>query len=180
MLWVKSRNWWIIHSSHQFFCILSTAWWTNMVYNIPLPSIFIYWPFSITCSVLFVIELWKFIVKNFISIFQKNIYILLIYCINRSRTCIWLDFNFPTLFIVFTVLKHMWLTTFSVNSNQPLNTVRLLVFPFLMLHESIDIIPYGEYNDLSLVNNDPTERITLVLFWITVINQLVWVEIVKE
>ena len=66
----------------------------------------------------------------------------------------------------------MCLTAFSVESNPFLNTMRLVVFQVLMLHESTEVLLSGDPSDIYLENNDPDERITLVLVGITVINKL--------
>ena len=67
-----------------------------------------------------------------------------------------------------------------VDSNPPLNTVQLMVFEVLVLHENTDMFPSGYSYELSPGNNDPTEVIMLVLFRITVSNQLRWLEVAKE
>ena len=51
---------------------------------------------------------------------------------------------------------------------------------FLVFHENIELIPSGESYDPYLGKNDPTERITISLVGIPIINQLVWEEIAKE
>ena len=45
-----------------------------------------------------------------------------------------------------------------------------------MFRKNTEMIPYGESYDLSPGNTDTTERTTLVLVGIPVINQLGWVE----
>ena len=67
----------------------------------------------------------------------------------------------------------MFLTNFSVESNPPLNTMRHVVFKVITLHESTDVLLSGDPSNISLENNDPAERITLVLVGIPVIHQLV-------
>ena len=55
-----------------------------------------------------------------------------------------------------------------------------MVFEVFMFHEDTELLPFGESYDLFIGNNDPTERITLALFRITVRNKLGWVEEAKE
>ena len=66
----------------------------------------------------------------------------------------------------------MLLTNFSIESNPPLNTMITVVSQVLMLYESTEVLLSGDPSNISLENNDPDERITLVLVGITVINQL--------
>ena len=66
----------------------------------------------------------------------------------------------------------MLLTTFSVDTDQPLKRVPLMVFEVLMPHENTELLPSGDSYDLSPDNNDPTEGITLVSFGIHIRNQL--------
>ena len=65
----------------------------------------------------------------------------------------------------------------SDESNPPLNTVKLMVFKVLRLHENTELLPSGDYYDRYTGNNDPIEGIKLVLVGIPVINQLVWVDL---
>ena len=74
----------------------------------------------------------------------------------------------------------MCLSTFSDEYNPPLNALQLMVFKVLMFRENIELLPYGDSNDLSPGNKDPTDRITIILVGITVRNQLVWEEVAKE
>ena len=41
-----------------------------------------------------------------------------------------------------------------------MNTVQLMVFKVLMLHENTKLSHYGDSYEPSPVNNDPTEKIT--------------------
>ena len=81
---------------------------------------------------------------------------------------------------LFTIFEHIYLNNLSDDSNPPLNAVQLVVSEVLMFHDNTELLPSGDSYDLSPVNNDPIERITLVLVGIPVINQLGWVEVVKE
>ena len=58
----------------------------------------------------------------------------------------------------------MCITTFYVYSNPPLNTVKLVVSEFLMLHKNTFLRPFGNSSDISPGNHDPTEPITLDWF----------------
>ena len=60
----------------KYRCISSTACCPPRVYTIPTPSIFIDWLISITCSTFFVLRFCKYIIIDFIDIFQKSMYIL--------------------------------------------------------------------------------------------------------
>ena len=60
-----------------------------------------------------------------------------------------------------------------------MNSVQIMIFELLVFQENIELIPYGDYNDLSLINTDPTKQIPLVFVGITVRNQLGWVEAMK-
>ena len=68
----------------------------------------------------------------------------------------------------------------SDESNPPLNTVKLMVFKVLRLHENTELLPSGDYYDLYTVNNDPTKHIMLVLVGIPIINQPNLVEVAKK
>ena len=57
----------------------------------------------------------------------------------------------------------MCLNNFSDDYNPPLNTLKLMVFEFLMFHENTELLPSGESHELSTGDNHPTERIKLVL-----------------
>ena len=48
-----------------------------------------------------------------------------------------------------------------------------------MFHENTELLPSGDSNDIYPDNNDPTERITLFLVGISVINNVRWVEVAK-
>ena len=74
----------------------------------------------------------------------------------------------------------MCLNTFYDDSNPLLNAVKLVVSKVLMFHENTEMSPSGESYDTSPGNNEPTKRTTLVIVGITIRNQLVWVEAVKE
>ena len=99
-----------------------------MVYNIPHPYLFIFWFFSITSSVSFVLGGWKSIIINFITIFQERFYTLSICCVYRSLTCIGLNLHLPPIPLIFNIFKQVCLTNFSVQSNPPLNTAQLTLF----------------------------------------------------
>ena len=58
--------------------------------------------------------------------------------------------------------------------------MQLVVSEVLMFHENIELFPSGDSYDISPGNNEPTERITLVLVGIPIRNQLGWVEVAKE
>ena len=152
-----------------------------MVYIIPIPFIFIYWTVGITSSVWFVLRCWKSIIINSVAIFQNRNYILLSHFMNMSLMAI--GFNrtpLPSLLLIFTIFEHMCLTTLSIDSNPHMNTVQIVVFEVLMLHENTYLLPSGEYYDPSLGNNCPTEHIVLLLVDITIRNQLVSVEVAKD
>ena len=74
----------------------------------------------------------------------------------------------------------MCLTTVSYEYNRTLNTVQLMFSKDLKFHENIELFPFGDCYDLSRGNNDPTEKIKLVLVGIPVSNQFVWVEVAEE
>ena len=74
----------------------------------------------------------------------------------------------------------MCCNNFSDDSEPPLKAVQLMVNEVLMFHENTDLLPSGEYYDLSLGNIDPDQCITIFLVVITVRNQLGLVELTKE
>ena len=151
-----------------------------MVYNVPITSIFIDWTVSITSSASFFIQCWKSTIIDFIAIIQKIIFILSSLFTNRSLKGIGFNHNLPPFLILFTIFENMYLNTFSVGSNPPLNTVQLMVWEVLTVYENIELLPYGDSSDLSLSNNYPTECTALVLVAMTVRNKLVWVEARKD
>ena len=54
-----------------------------------------------------------------------------------------------------------------------------MVSKVLMFHKNTELFPSGDSYNISLVNNDPNERITLFLVGIPIRNQFLWVEIEK-
>ena len=66
-----------------------------------------------------------------------------------------------------------------VDSNLPLNTVKLILFEVLGLYEYTDLLTYVDSYDLSTGNNYPTEVITIVLFGIPSKNKFGLVDVVK-
>ena len=88
--------------------------------------------------------------------------------------------NISPLLLLFTISEYMCLTNSSDESNTLLNAMELVVSEFIMFHENKVMFPSGDSFDISRDNNDPTERITLVLFGIPIINQLGWAEVAKE
>ena len=84
------------------------------------------------------------------AISQNIIYTLSVILINMSLTGIESDLNLPTFLLIFTILKHMWLTTFSDEYNPPRNIVQIMVSKALMFHENSELLPSGDFYDLSL------------------------------
>ena len=74
----------------------------------------------------------------------------------------------------------MLLTTLGVHNNQPFITVKLILLKVIMFHQNKELLPPGDYSDLSTGNNEPNESITLVYVGIPFRNQLGWDEVVKE
>ena len=66
-----------------------------------------------------------------------------------------------------------------VDSNLPLNTVKLILFEVLGLYEYTDLLTSVDSYDLSTGNNYPTEVITIVLFGIPSKNKFGLVDVVK-
>ena len=86
-------------------------------------------------------------------------------------------FNIPTqdpppFLLLFTIFKRMCLTTFYVDSEPTLKTVKLMVSKVIMLHENTELLISSDYYKLSLGNNYLTQGITLILVEISNINQL--------
>ena len=73
----------------------------------------------------------------------------------------------------------MCLNNFSDEYNTLMKTVKLIIFEALMFHENTELLPSGESYDLSPGNIELTERITLFLVAIPVINNPFWVEVSK-
>ena len=99
---------------------------------------------------------------------------------NRSLTGIRSDCKLPPLLLLFTIFEYMCLNTLYDESKPLLNAVKLMVYEVLMFHENTELFPSGDSYDISPGNNDPTNRITLVLVGVPILNQLVWLEVVKE
>ena len=57
----------------------------------------------------------------------------------------------------------MLLTTLGVHNNQPFITVKLILLKVIMFHQNKELLPPGDYSDLSLGNKDPTKGINLSL-----------------
>ena len=74
----------------------------------------------------------------------------------------------------------MYITTFGVHPNPPFNTVQLLVFEVLVLHENIESLPSVDFYELSPRDDEPTGGIELLLVGLTVINKLLRVEVARE
>ena len=51
-----------------------------------------------------------------------------------------------------------------------MNAVQLVVSEVIMFHENTVLFPSGDSYEISRYNNEPTERITLVLFGIPIMN----------
>ena len=73
----------------------------------------------------------------------------------------------------------MCLTTFSGDSNPPMNVVQLMVSEVTMFHENTGLRPSGDSYEFYKLNNDPTKNIAPVFFGIPGRNQIVWVELAK-
>ena len=99
---------------------------------------------------------------------------------NRSLASIGFNRNLPPFLLLFAIFEFMCLTNFSDYSNPLLNALQLVVSEVLMFHENTELFPSGDSYDISLGDNDPTERITLVLVGIPISNQHLWVEVAKE
>ena len=74
----------------------------------------------------------------------------------------------------------MCITNLSDESNPSLITLQLMLSKVLMFHDNTELLPSGDWYDLSPGNNDPTKHITLLLVGSSIRNQLVWMEVVKE
>ena len=128
----------------------------------------------------FVLGSRKSIIIDFMAISQKIIYTLLSSFMNRRLTGIRSDRNLPPILLLFDVLEHMCLTTFSDETNTSLKSVQLMVTKVLMFHENTELLPSGDRYDLSLGNNESTKHITPVLVGIPVRNQPDLVKVSKE
>ena len=117
---------------------------------------------SITPSTWCIIGCWKSIIVDFISIFQKGIYILPSHCMHKSPTRIGLNCHIPLSLRLFNICQHMLLTTFGVHSNPPLKTVKLTVFEVIIFNENTELIPSSDSSDLYPGNNYLSEGIMLV------------------
>ena len=80
----------------------------------------------------------------------------------------------------FTIPKKMCLTTLYDESNPPLKEVQLMVSKVFMFHDNTELLPSGDFFELSTGNNNPTNFITIVLAGIPARNQLSWVKVEKE
>ena len=99
---------------------------------------------------------------------------------NRSLTVIVSNRSLPPFLDIFTIFECICLTNLSDDANPLLNAVQLVVSKVLMFCENTELFPSGDSYDISPGNNDPTNRITLVLVGVPILNQLVWLEVVKE
>ena len=99
---------------------------------------------------------------------------------NRSLTGIGFDQNLPLLLLLCTIFECMCLTTFNDEYNALMDVVQIMVSEVLMFHENAELFPSGDSYDISLGNNETTERIMLVLVGIPIINQLGWVKVDKR
>ena len=98
---------------------------------------------------------------------------------NISLTGIISDSKLPPLLLLYTTFEHMYLTTLSYEYNPPLNSVKLMVSKVLTFLVNIELIPSGDWYDLSTGNNYPTKHIALFLVGIPVIYQPDLVEVAK-
>ena len=55
-----------------------------------------------------------------------------------------------------------------------------MVSEVLMFHENMELSPSGDSYDIYPGNNEPTQRIPLVLVVIPIINKLFWMGVAKE
>ena len=99
---------------------------------------------------------------------------------NRSLTVIASNRSLPPFLDIFTIFECICLTNLSDEYNPLLNGVKLVVSEVLTFHENTELFPSGDSYDISLGNNEPTKRTTLVLVGIPIRNQLGWVEVEKE
>ena len=76
---------------------------------------------------------------------------------NRSLIGIGFDRNFPTILLLYNILKHMCLTTCYDDYNPTLNAVKVMFSKLIMFHEHIKLLPSGYSYDLSL-GNETTRR----------------------
>ena len=90
------------------------------------------------------------------------------------------NFNISFLIFLFANFKHMCLITFYDYSNPYLNALQLMVSEVIMFHKNTELLSFGDSYDLYLGNNGPTERITMFLVGMTIINQLFWVKLAKK
>ena len=90
------------------------------------------------------------------------------------------DLNLPPLLLLLTIFECMCLTIFSDDSKPILNRVQLMVSEVLMFHENTEMFPSDDSYVISPANNDPTERITLILVGIPTRNLIGWIEVSKE
>ena len=74
----------------------------------------------------------------------------------------------------------MCIRSFCVHYNPQFDTFQIFVFEVLIFIENMDMIPPGEYYDLSLGNYHPTEGITLVLVGIYLRKKLIWMKLENE
>ena len=132
------------------------------------------------CTTGFVIGICKSIIIDFMTISQKIIYTLLSSFMHRSLKVVVSDSNLPPFLLLLNILEHMCFTTFYNEYNPSPNSVKLMVDKFLTFHENIEVLSSGDFYDLSPVNNEPTEHITLVFVEIPVRNQPNLVEASKE
>ena len=151
-----------------------------MLYNIILLSIFITWLEYITSSAWFVLRFLKSTIVDFIPIRQKPIYILSSRCMHKSLKRIRLNIYPPFILPIFNIFKQMCLISFIVHSYAHLNTVQLTVLKVIVFRENTGILSPGGSYDLSPVNNDSFEGITLVLVGIPFHNQLSWLKVVRK
>ena len=107
-----------------------------MVYSIPHLSIFIYLSVSITSNTWFLLRCWQSIIFDFIPILQKIIYILSSRCMHRSLMLIIFNHHLPFVLLLFDIFEHMWIRSFCIHYNPPLNAVQLFLFKVLMFHEN--------------------------------------------
>ena len=111
---------------------------------------------SIKSSALFVLICWKSIIIDIVSIHKNSIYILLSIGTKRGLTEVRFDRNTHQLIVLPTIIDNMCSRSFCFESDPLLNTVQLMLFEVLVLHEKKELIPCVDSYELSPGNIGPT------------------------
>ena len=99
---------------------------------------------------------------------------------HRILTLVVINHHLPFILFLFNIFKHVGIVSFCVHYNPDLNIFQLRVFEVLVFHENTELLPPGDSYELSPGKYYPTDGTIFFIVGVSIINQLVWVELANE